>query len=727
MNVKTRDELIIEMQALLHENNSLKESLNRSLTLSEQAKEASAQLDGDILKLNHFAVELSMLTHSEDLKALIIRLIKEFSGATFAMFSDYDPISRTLITKHTEMEPGLLQKFVSMVGKKGRPIRSEVNDEMFQYITREVVEVRKTLYDVSFGNIPRPLAKAIQTLLKVDRFIGIAYLVKGELYGTSLLGMPRDKPDPQMQILKNFISLASVSLRRKQAEDKIREKDIEFRKLSSHVPDLIFQFTRKPDGTYFVPIASEGIRNIFGCSPEDVLDDFGPIARVIYPEDAERVIHDIEYSAEHLTYFTCEFRVQIPGRKIQWIYSNSSPERLSDGSVTWYGFNVDITDRKQIELELQKAKEMAEESEKLKTALLNNMSHEIRTPMNAIIGFSSLLADANEEERVFYVDIIQKGSDHLLKLMDDVILLSRLQSEKMPINIDNCRPGDIVSYVYHIFNTKDLKEGIILKTVITPQFQDVVIQADENRIRQVLANLVSNAIKFTPQGEIEIGYLFQEETIEFYVKDSGIGIPLTEQTKIFDTFYRGEEARSMAIRGNGLGLNISKELVELMRGTISVDSVHKKGTRFYFSIPLIISKPLELVSQITRGSDKCISDFTVLVAEDELINFTFLKIILKNKVKSIDHAMNGREAVEMAFSNHYDLILLYIKMPVMDGLEASVLLKRTFPELIIIAQSAYSLPEEIERAFEAGCDDFISKPINKEILLETIIKYGKMN
>ncbi len=133
---------------------------------------------------------------------------------------------------------------------------------------------------------------------------------------------------------------------RKHAEVKIREKDQEFRKLSANVPDLIFQFTRRPDGSYFVPIASEGIRNIFGCSPEDVLDDFGPIGRVIYPEDAERVIRDIEYSAEHLTYFTCEFRVHIPGRDIQWIYSNSTPERLPDGSVTWYGFNVDITQRK---------------------------------------------------------------------------------------------------------------------------------------------------------------------------------------------------------------------------------------------------------------------------------------------------------------------------------------------------------------------------------------------
>ena len=150
------------------------------------------------------------------------------------------------------------------------------------------------------------------------------------------------------------ISMVDVT-ERKEAEEKIREKDIQFRKLSSNMPDLIFQFTRKPDGTYFVPVASEGIKNIFGCSPEDVLDDFAPIASVIFPEDSSRVISDIEFSAKHLTYFTCEFRVQIPGKAIQWIYSKSTPEKLDDGSITWYGFNADITERKKAEEELRES------------------------------------------------------------------------------------------------------------------------------------------------------------------------------------------------------------------------------------------------------------------------------------------------------------------------------------------------------------------------------------
>ncbi len=154
------------------------------------------------------------------------------------------------------------------------------------------------------------------------------------------------------------IGLFTDITERKRVEEKIREKDIQFRKLSANLPDLIFQFTRKPDGTYCVPIASEGIKNIFGCLPEDVVDDFTPIGKVIYPEDAERVIKDIEYSAKHLTFFTCEFRVQIPGKEVQWIFSRSSPEKLSDGSITWYGFNADITERKQAEEKITKLNEL---------------------------------------------------------------------------------------------------------------------------------------------------------------------------------------------------------------------------------------------------------------------------------------------------------------------------------------------------------------------------------
>lgn len=629
---------------------------------------------------------------------------------------------------------------------------------------------------------------------------------------------------------------------RKLADDKIREKDIQFRKLSANVPDLIFQFTRRPDGSYYVPIASEGIRNIFGCSPEDVLDNFEPIGRVIYPDDAVRVIDDIEYSAKNLSYFTCEFRVQVPGRDIQWIYSRSTPEKLSDGSITWYGFNIDITTQKKAEEELRNKntfietvldnlpigvalnkidegtasymnkkfveiygwsaaeltditsflqriypdeeyrKELttrimtdiqsgdtsrmhwedcmvthkdgsqhivnavniplwdqnimvstafdvtdqrnalarAEESDRLKSALLNNMSHEVRTPMNAIMGFSNLLPEADEKDRKTYAEIIQVSSSHLLKLLDDIILLSRLQSEKLPVNRAICKPSELVNYVYQMFQLGNLNHGLEINIRFPETYAGLNIQSDEDKIRQILLNLVSNAVKYTTKGSIDIGFDVIEDQVQFFVKDTGIGIPEKEQHKIFETFYRGENALSLAIRGNGLGLNIAKELVDLLGGSISVTSQLLKGSNFFFSIPIGQPEDGDLLNSTVKKAGKSSASLTILIAEDEVYNFEFIRLLLKDKVKRIDHALNGEKAVEMASKTNYDLILMDLKMPVMDGFEATRILKKHFPDLPIIAQTAYTFNEAKDLALQAGCDSFIVKPINKEKLLEVI-------
>ncbi len=269
----------------------------------------------------------------------------------------------------------------------------------------------------------------------------------------------------------NLVGSVHDITERKLADEKVREKDIQFRKLSSNVPDLIFQFTRRPDGTYCVPIASEGIKNIFGCSPEDVVEDFAPIGRVIYPEDAERVISDIEYSAKHLTYFTCEFRVQIPGKDIQWIYSRSSPEKLEDGSITWYGFNADITLLKQAEEELIKAKEKAEESDRLKSAFLANMSHEIRTPMNGILGFLELLKeqDLTETKKENYINIVNKGGVRLLNTINDIIEVSKIESNNIEIDKERISIKSLLKYYYEFFLLETKSKGLDFKLIKEPK------------------------------------------------------------------------------------------------------------------------------------------------------------------------------------------------------------------------------------------------------------------
>jgi PAS domain S-box-containing protein len=279
----------------------------------------------------------------------------------------------------------------------------------------------------------------------------------------------------------------------------------------------------------------------------------------------------------------------------------------------------DITERKRSEEQLIIAKEKAEESNQLKSSLLSNLSHEIRTPMNAIMGFSRLMAEANEDDKNSYADIIQNSAKHLLALIDDIILLSRLQSEKMSLNSIAFNPSDLITDVYQIFKFTDLKKGLDIEVRIPEQ--NLIIQSDANKIRQVLINLVSNAVKYTLEGRVQIGFDLKDGFIEYYVKDTGIGVPEQELHRIFETFYRSEGAIFLAIGGIGLGLCIAKELVELLHGEIGVTSEPNKGSRFYFTIPFEQSEQRHPERHLHQTSQKNLKDISILIADDEPINF----------------------------------------------------------------------------------------------------------
>ena len=1037
----------------------------------------------------------------------------------------------------------------------------------------------------------------------------------------------------------------------KRAEEKIREKDMQFRKLSSNLPDLIFQFTRRLDGTYCVPIASDGIIYIFGCTPEDVIDDFTPIGRVIHPEDAERVIRDIEYSAEHLTYFTCEFRVQIPGKEIQWIYSRSTPEKLPDGSITWYGFNADITDRKQAEekiheseerlklatasgllgiwdwnvkdnvmvwddrmfelygvmqntfpnnidawmnglhpedkqraieecnaalyedkefdtsfrvlhpdgkvlylkanalvikdnegkpirmigsnaditerkqaeaklrekeimhssmiaiisdvigiigtdgimkykspniskyfgwepedlvgtngwetvhpddleriqkefsivlqenksirtveyrykckdesykwieltacnltsdpiidgvllnyyditdrklaeealkeseikfkslvetaqelvwkcdvnacftylnpawekthgykihemigrsfsefqtkeiferdvkefsrhlaggfvkeyetnhiakdgteltllfnavplfakdgtivgtqgtavditerkrseealkesedklsslfasmtemvvmhelvfneqgeavnyrildcndaftkttgikrenaigklatevyqtvfppyleeytrvgitgeslefttffepmdlhfaisvvspkknqfstvtsnitdrkkaeLELQSrnmeieaqyeeymqlnevlrqtnydlelAKDKAEQSEKLKTTFLQNMSHEIRTPLNGIMGFSTLLKDFDEltvHEKTEYINLIIGSSERLLGMIDDVLIISSLDSKIINADQSEFKLSELISDFNALYYTNTKSKGLKFSVNVPNDCSELFITTDKNKLYQIVTNLLNNALKFTNKGEIELGVIRYEKTLKLYVKDTGIGIKSDYIDKIYDRFWQYEAFTKDFYGGTGLGLAISSGLAYLLGIEISVESEFGVGTTFTLTLKQDSVKDIAIMPSKTEVQNKVQMDFhdlNILIVEDEETNFSYLNTLLRKVGAISDLARDGMEAIEMTEKKEYDLILMDLKMPVMDGFESTRQIRSKNKDVTIIAQSAYTQSDEKERALGAGCNDYIVKPI----------------
>jgi PAS domain S-box-containing protein len=519
---------------------------------------------------------------------------------------------------------------------------------------------------------------------------------------------------------------------RRLAEEKLRQKDIEFRKLSSNLPDLIYQFTRKPDGSYFMPIASEGIKNIFGCSPEDVINDFAPIAKAFHPDDAERIVNEIEYSATHLSFFESEFRVQIPGKPVQWIYARSTPEKMPDGSIVWYGFNADITERKHAEEELIAAKEKAEMANRLKTEFLNNMSHEVRTPMNGIIGFSELLDKPGlaHEKRKYYSRIVQNSSQQLLRIIDDILAISTLETKQEKPNLTEFCLNDLLMELFSIFNLQSKERNIPLYLKKALLDDQSYIVSDKTKLNRILGNLLENAYKFTSEGFIEMGYYLEKANLILYVKDTGVGVSPKNHNMIFERFSQEEKEMSRKYGGLGLGLSISKENARLLGGDISLESEKGKGSIFYVTIPY---KPVQTNNEGTSKNKKAIQkpndNYTILVAEDEDINFLYLQVLFEDETQgnySLIRAKNGKEAVEICCVNkNIDLVLMDIKMPVMNGHEATEKIKSTFPNLPIIAQTAYSTDADRRLALKHGCNDFISKPIKKEVLFGLVNKFLK--
>ena len=533
----------------------------------------------------------------------------------------------------------------------------------------------------------------------------------------------------------NFIGYRGVDsdiTDRKNSEIEIREKDIQFRKLLSNVPDMVFQFTRRPDGTYCVPVTSEGIRNIYGCSPEDVIDDFTPIVKLIYPEDSARLISDIEYSAEHLTQFNCEYRVQLPGQEIKWLLSKSTPELLADGSITWYGFIMDITNRKLAEQELVKTKEQAEESNRLKSAFLANMSHEIRTPMNGILGFAALLKEPHlvDDEQREYIEIIERSGTRMLNIINNIVDISKIESGLMEVNRTSTDIIEQLEYVYTFFKPETDKKRLQLFLKKSLSTAEAIITTDREKVYAILINLVKNAVKYTNEGMIEIGCKIAEThggaSLQFYVKDTGIGIPANRQVAVFERFIQADIADVNAFQGAGLGLSIAKAYAELLGGRIWLESEEGKGSTFFFSIPYTpFKKDVITDLKLVAGAKTkdTIGKLKVLIAEDDETSEMLMSIAMKPYSKEIIEAKTGVAAVEIFRKNpDIDLILMDIQMPDLNGYDATRQIRQFNKNVIIIAQTAFGLLGDRERAIEAGCNDYIAKPIKKDELIAMIEK-----
>jgi PAS domain S-box-containing protein len=421
--------------------------------------------------------------------------------------------------------------------------------------------------------------------------------------------------------------------------------------------------------------------------------------------------------------------ITISGEKVP-VLMNSTAVRDENGNIL-HGRSVlqDITKLKQTEEELLFAKDKAEESDKLKSAFLANMSHEIRTPMNGILGFSQLLSDRDisDQERDKYIVAIDKSTHQLLHIITDILDISKIEAKQETILRTSFNLNELLDEIIIFFSPMANQKKLSLLYVKNPSFDELKIISDPMKLRQVLTNLIGNAVKFTEKGTIELKVKSSDDKIYFSVQDSGIGIDPILHNVIFDRFRQVELTYSRKYGGTGLGLSLAKSYVEMMGGTIGLNSAPGKGSTFIFDISLVIDNvpiPKNIPNSGNQSFENKWLGKSILVAEDEELNLFYIQTVLKKSGINILIANNGLEAVELCKKHdEISIVLMDVKMPEMDGLTATRIIKTFRKSLPIIATTAFASSSDGVKCYEAGCDEYLAKPIKKDHIYSMINKY----
>lgn len=412
-----------------------------------------------------------------------------------------------------------------------------------------------------------------------------------------------------------------------------------------------------------------------------------------------------------------------------------SPIRNEEGNISNYLLiKEDISEQKQREGELKRAKEQAEESDRLKSEFLANMSHEIRTPMNGILGFAKLLKNEGPESNEWqeYVDIIHKSSNQLLRIISDIVDYSKIEAGQYELHKEQVEVVQLLEEIRKLFYEElepEDRDKLELRTQTHHGEKERLLLADERKLKQVVSNLVENAIKFTHRGFVELGYRLHDDSILFYVKDTGIGISEEKIDVIFQKFRQADSTTTREYGGTGLGLTISRRLVEIMQGKLWVDSQVNHGSTFYFTIPY---RPVETRKKAEQPSDedRDWSTHRILVVEDDRPSYLYFSHLLGKTGVHLTHARSGEEAWQLFQERDFDLILMDIRLGDMNGLDLARRIRRYNQNIPILAQTAYALSSDREKSLDAGCNDYISKPIQPGTFLTKIgalLNFGEIN
>lgn len=509
-------------------------------------------------------------------------------------------------------------------------------------------------------------------------------------------------------------------------ENLITSEEI-FRQVAENTDDIFWLRDEKQ-----ILYVNSRFEKVWGRKKEELLQDPSLLIKWIHPDDRNSVDNwiDLEKLPDDSPY-TEQYRIVRPDGETRWLWSRMFAVKDKLGrKYRLVGIASDITEQKEYEDALMIAKEKAQESDMLKSSFLANISHEIRTPMNGIIGFAELISrqDIEHDTRQTYVGIMKKSSEQLIRIIDDIIDFAKLEANQIRIEKANFNLNKTLDQLFTMYSNQLVnleKDSVTLLYKKDFPEQDSMVISDEQRVRQVFSHLLDNACKYTHEGYIEFGYALKGDMIEFYVKDSGMGIPENKLEMVFEQFRQGDEGHTRKFGGTGLGLPIAKALVNLLGGSIRLESACDQGTTFFFTIPYEVEVRSEQVDEhlIPEDANFDWTDKLILVAEDDDMNFEYMKILLDGTNAKVIRAKDGSQALKICSNLNFDVILMDIRLPVMNGIQATKSLREMGIKSPIIAQTAFAMDDDERKCLEAGCNSYLTKPITKEKLFRVISSY----
>ncbi|MBE9598131.1 response regulator [Pedobacter sp. MC2016-24] len=512
--------------------------------------------------------------------------------------------------------------------------------------------------------------------------------------------------------------------KRKNAESALKIKEEKYRGILANMNLGLMEVDNDEEMLY----VNNSFCKMSGYQPEELIGK--KVSLVLkFPEFTKNTLKEKNKLRKSGTSDTYEIFLHAKNGEGRWWLVSGAPSYNDQNELIGsIGIHLDITQQKQLELDLIRAKEQAEASTLAKEMFLANMSHEIRTPMNAILGMASQLKKTNlAPNQSFFLNTILSAADSLLIIINDILDLTKIDSGKLTLEDIGFLPVTVIERVVQVMTHKAEEKGInLISSYVDPKLAKILI-GDPHRIHQVLLNLVSNAIKFTPKGTVDINLIVVADKqawqkIKITVRDTGIGMDDAFKSRLFDKFSQEDDTVTRKYGGTGLGMSICKELIRLMGGGISVESEKNVGSSISFILKLRKGNEESLPGIVTDEIDvRVISGRKILVTDDNEINRLLATTILKAYQVNCEEATNGLEALEKIQQNRYDLVLMDVQMPVMDGMEAVKIIRNKLSNQVpIIALTAFALKGDYEKCLEAGFNDYLSKPFEESQLLKIV-------